>query len=257
MNLAINAQDAMPEGGALTIASSVIDVDAARAAACEGLAPGRYSLLTVSDTGRGIDAETLTHIFEPFFTTKPDGLGTGLGLATVYGIVKQHGGSLSVCSEPGQGTTFEIYLPAVEGQVNLIKTIHAGVLDKDLRGLETILVVEDNLQVRDLARAILERLGYTVLLAEDGLEALKVLAGYVAPVHLVLTDVAMPGMNGRDLLAKISGAYPHVRTLLMSGYSDHALVPPGVSEVSVDFIQKPFTVEVLALKVREALDSDH
>jgi two-component system cell cycle sensor histidine kinase/response regulator CckA len=255
MNLAVNAQDAMPEGGDLMIATSVIDVDATRATACEGLTPGRYSLLTISDNGQGMDAETQTHLFEPFFTTKAVGRGTGLGLTTVYGIVKQHGGSISVYSEPGQGTTFNIYLPSVQGQAGHIEEDRRNVFDKDLRGIESILLVEDDPQVRDLTQSILERLGYTVALAETGLEALKVLLQDHARVRLVLTDVIMPGMNGRDLLAKISEAYPHIRGLLMSGYNADIIVRQGALGEGVNYLKKPFTVEDLARKVRETLDA--
>jgi two-component system cell cycle sensor histidine kinase/response regulator CckA len=255
MNLAVNAQDAMPEGGVLMIETSIINVDKARAAACEGLTPGRYSLLTISDTGQGMDAETQTHLFEPFFTTKVMGRGTGLGLATVYGIVKQHGGSISVYSEPGQGTTVNIYLPSVEGQAGHVEEARASFPDEDLRGIESVLLVEDNLGVRDLTQAILERLGYTVILAETGMEALNVLARDHTPVHLILTDVVMPGMNGRELLAKVSEAYPHTRGLLMSGYNRDIVAHRGALDEGVDFLQKPFTLEALARKVRETLDA--
>jgi len=255
MNLAVNGQDAMPEGGVLTIATSLVDADAAYAAAHEELAPGRYALLTVSDSGHGMDTGTQTHIFEPFFTTKASGRGTGLGLATVYGIVKQHGGRISFYSELGRGTTFKIHFPAVEGHAGLIDTVRAGVSDGDLRGVENILLVEDNLQVRELTWAILERLGYTVHPAESGAEALKVLKAQDGLIHLVLSDVIMPGMNGRELLAKISEAYPHIPALLMSGYTEDAIARHGVLEAGMNFIQKPFTVEALARKVRETLDA--
>jgi two-component system cell cycle sensor histidine kinase/response regulator CckA len=261
MNLAVNAQDAMPGGGVLRIDTSVIEVDQAYAATCDGLPLGRYALLTIGDTGQGMDAETQTHLFEPFFTTKEKGRGTGLGLATVYGIVKQHGGRISVYSETGEGTTFKIYLPAVEGRASQIEPSQASVLDKDLRGVESILLVDDDLRVRDLTQAVLERLGYTVLLAEDGRKALAVLQareghqGDGRPVHLVLTDVIMPGMNGRDLVAKVSETYPGVRALLMSGYAEDAVASRDVLEARVNFLQKPFTVVALARKVRETLDA--
>jgi two-component system cell cycle sensor histidine kinase/response regulator CckA len=258
MNMAVNAQDAMPEGGVLTIGTSAIDVDAARASAVEGLAPGRYAVLSVGDTGHGMDAETQKHIFEPFFTTKEPGSGTGLGLATVYGIAKQHGGTVSVYSEPGQGTTFKIYFPNVDGQVAGAVTgqaSSAGSLGKGLRGAESILLVDDNMQVRELTKAILERLGYTVFLAETGRAALKVLESHGAEVRLILTDVVMPGMNGRELVAKVSETYPHIRAVLMSGYAEHSRAHDGASEESVGFVQKPFTVEALATTVRTVLDA--
>jgi two-component system cell cycle sensor histidine kinase/response regulator CckA len=256
MNLAVNAQDAMPEGGVLTVGTSAVDVDAARASAIEGLTPGRYAVLSVGDTGHGMDVETQTHIFEPFFTTKPPGSGTGLGLATVYGIVKQHGGAVSVYSEPGLGTTFKIYFPTVDGQAThavIGNANGAGVLDEDLRGAEGILLVDDNLQVRELTKAILERLGYAVFLAETGREALKVLESHGGQLHLLLTDVVMPGMNGRELLAKVSETWPHIRAVLMSGYAEHSMVHGAASEERVGFVQKPFTVEALATAVRTVL----
>jgi two-component system cell cycle sensor histidine kinase/response regulator CckA len=261
MNLAVNAQDAMPEGGVLSIDTSVIDVDSAYTAGCKDLMPGRYALLTISDTGQGMDAETQTHLFEPFFTTKELGHGTGLGLATVYGVVKQHGGRVAVYSEPGHGATFKIYFPVVDGQACSIDTGRAGVFEQGLGGTENILLVEDNPQVRDLTQAVLERLGYSVLLAEDGPVALAMLEahdghkGDGSSVQLVLTDVIMPGMSGRELLAKVSKAYPHVRAMLMSGYDEDVVARQGMLEKGANFIQKPFTVEALARKVREALDA--
>jgi signal transduction histidine kinase/ActR/RegA family two-component response regulator len=253
MNLAVNAQDAMPNGGTLTIATGVTDIDQANAAAYPGATPGRYVQLAVRDNGCGMDRDTKTKLFEPFFTTKEKGTGTGLGLATVYGIVKQHGGHAWVDSEPARGTTFTICLPAWEGVAGpggsdaTPRTIDAH------GGTETILLVEDNELVRELAETIMERLGYTVLSAEDGAGALTVLATYAAPVHLLLTDVVMPGMNGWDLHARVAADHPGLKVLFMSGYADEVIADRGVLDAGMHFIQKPFSVSDLATKVREAL----
>ena len=256
VNLGVNAQDAMLDGGVLTIATSLVDVPPTPALAYQGMAPGRYALLTISDTGRGMDAETKRQIFEPFFTTKAKGLGTGLGLATVYTIVKQHGGSIAVRSEPGQGSTFELYFAVVEGQADHLESARADVsVDGGLRGTERILLVEDNPQVRDLTQAILERLGYTILAAENAQEALEMLNGHDDPVHLVLSDVVMPGMKGPQLVARIAESHPHMKALLMSGYTDDVVLSHGAPGREVHFLQKPFTLEALALSVREALDA--
>ncbi|MBA4364559.1 MAG: hypothetical protein C0398_00955 [Coprothermobacter sp.] len=253
MNLAVNAQDAMPEGGRLTIETSVADLDAAYVAAHQGVVPGRYVLLVISDTGIGMDAETQERIFEPFFTTKEKGKGTGLGLATVYGIVKQHDGNIWVYSELGKGTTFKIYLPAVETAAEPVERAQVTPLE-DLRGTETILLAEDAAVVRSLAQGILEQQGYRVLLAENGRAALSILAGYDGPVQLLLSDVVMPEMNGRELFASISKDHPGMKVLYMSGYTENVIAHRGVLEAGVQFIQKPFTIHALAAKVRYTLD---
>jgi CheY-like chemotaxis protein len=210
-------------------------------------------MLAVSDNGCGMDEEVRKHIFEPFFTTKGEEGGTGLGLATVYGIVKQHGGNVWFYSEPGIGTTFKIYLPVTGEDVAEEATVEKRDL-ADLCGTETILLVEDNEQVRDVSHAILEQHGYSILLAERGSEALQVLEDHEGPVHLLLTDVIMPGMNGRELFAKVSGLYPDVRVLYMSGYTDNVIAHHGVLEEEIQFIQKPLSIKALATKVRVVLE---
>lgn len=253
MNLVVNAQDAMPEGGRLTIETGAADLDAAYAARHQGVIPGRYAVLSVSDTGCGIDPETQEHIFEPFFTTKETGKGTGLGLATVYGIVKQHAGNVWVYSEQDKGTTFKVYLPAAAGSAGPVEKPEV-VPVQHLRGTETILVAEDNAAVRSLAQGVLEQYGYHVLLAENGRMALSIIAGYDRQVDLLLTDVVMPEMNGRQLYANIARDHPAMKVLYMSGYTENVIGHRGVLDAGVQFIQKPFTVEALAAKVRETLD---
>ena len=251
MNLAVNAQDAMPKGGHLTIETSPVELDEEYAVTHQGVKPGAYVMLAISDTGCGMDDEILEHIFEPFFSTKGE-LGTGLGLATVYGIVKQHEGNIWVYSELGMGTTFKIYLP-VSGEAHVEKETKEKI-SADLKGSETILLVEDNEQVRNLAFAILERQGYTVLTAESGSIILTILATNNRPVDLLLTDVIMPGMNGRDLFVKVSEQHPGIKILYMSGYTDNTIANHGVLDEGVHFIQKPFSAQSLAAKVREVLD---
>jgi CheY-like chemotaxis protein len=255
MNLAVNAQDAMPEGGRLTFETAVVHLDEAYAQDHQGVNPGRHVLLTVSDTGQGMDAETQRQIFEPFFTTKEKSKGTGLGLATVYGIVQQHGGHLGVSSEPGLGTAFRFYFPCFQGEAGEVQDPPATLVSPPSSGAhsETILLVEDNEMVRDLAQFILTELGYTVLVAENGSEALSVLGQDDGPFHLLLTDVVMPGMNGKELYLRVAEKYPDLKVLYMSGYTDDEIAHHGVLEAGVHFIQKPFTVTTLNLKVREAL----
>lgn len=252
MNLMVNAQDAMPDGGILTIETAVTHLDDGYAAAYHDVMPGRFVMLAVSDTGHGMDTETQMQIFEPFFTTKEKGKGTGLGLATTYGIVKQHGGGIRVHSKPGQGTTFKIYLPALETTGCLAETTPA-IPAEDLSGDETILLVEDSNWVRDMAGTLLKRQGYTVLVAENGTKALSVLENHDGTVHLLLTDVVMPGMNGKALFDLIRAKYPDMKVLYMSGYMDHEIVHHGVLDEGMQFIQKPFSVLALAAKVRETL----
>ncbi|MFP4350577.1 MAG: PocR ligand-binding domain-containing protein [Desulfococcaceae bacterium] len=253
MNLAVNAQDAMPDGGELTIETSAAVLDEAYAARHEGVTPGSYVMLAVSDTGCGMDAETREHIFEPFFTTKEKHKGTGLGLATIYGIVKQHAGHIWIYSEPGAGSTFKIYLPVAGREVSAKSEAARTQPAADPGGSETILVVEDNQQVRELTNTILEREGYRVLSAHSGESALVELNRHQGPVHLLLTDVVMPDMNGRELFDKISATHPHMKVLYMSGYTDNVIAHRGVLDADIGFIQKPFVVTGLAAKVREVL----
>jgi PAS domain S-box-containing protein len=250
MNLAVNAQDAMPEGGRLTLETAMEEIDAASAALRPGTRAGRYVMLAVSDPGCGMDDEIREHIFEPFFSTKGD-QGTGLGLATVYGIVKQHGGNIWVYSEPGRGTTFKVYLP-VSGELQAEQKAPEA-LTGGPGGSETILLVEDNGQVRDFGSAVLTQQGYTVLVAEDGAEALKILSSHGGPVDLLLTDVIMPGMNGKELFTRAVDVYPGLKVLYMSGYTGNVIARHGVLEEGVEFIQKPFTVQGLTTRVRKLL----
>lgn len=251
MNLAVNAADAMPDGGYLTIETAPVELDETYTSSHSDLKPGRYLLLAVSDTGCGMDAETLEKIYEPFFSTKGE-RGTGLGLATVYGIVKQHNGNIWVYSEPGKGTTFKIYLPVADQDLSTEKPPEKTL--SDLRGSETILVVEDNRQVRQMALNILKRQGYELFEAENGDEALTLLTAYRGQVHLLITDVVMPGLNGREIYEKASSIHPELKVLYMSGYMDDVIAHRGILEPGVWFIQKPFSVKGLATKVREVLE---
>ncbi len=249
MNLAVNARDAMPDGGRLTIQTANRDLDAA-AAARLGAKPGPHVMLAVADTGVGMSEETREHIFEPFFTTKEVGKGTGLGLATVYGIVTQHGGSVDVESEPRRGTTFRVYLPRVEEAA----PGPPAPPEEAPRGSETILLVEDNDEVRDLARDMLEGLGYAVLVASRPSEALALAERHAETIHLVLTDVVMPEMSGRALAHRLAGIRPDASVLYMSGYTDMALGQQGVLDAATALLQKPFTPAALARAVRAALE---
>ncbi len=254
LNLAVNARDAMPQGGRLTLKTVNVTLDQAYVRQHMGATPGPYVLLAVSDTGVGMDAETRSHIFEPFFTTKGAGKGTGLGLSTVYGIVKQSGGTIWVESAPGRGTTFEIYLPLVE-ETAANGELHPALPPPTPGGSETILVVEDEMSVRKLAAEFLGSNGYRVLEAQDGAEALQVCEEHRAPIHLLLTDVVMPGMSGRELAVRLVGARPEMKVIYVSGYTDDAIVQHGVREEGTVFLQKPFSLDALARTVREALDS--
>jgi PAS domain S-box-containing protein len=253
MNLAVNARDAMPQGGKLTIETANINLDESYARTRTGVAPGPYVMLVVSDTGVGLDAETLGYVFEPFFTTKEKGKGTGLGLATVYGIVKQSSGSIWAYSEPGRGTSFKIYLPrfnapATKDERTFAPPASAG-------GSETILVVEDEGGVRSLVCATLKSKGYKVLEARGSLEAHSLVERYAEPIHMLLTDVVMPQMSGKELAKQVSAAHAEAKVLFMSGYTDDAVVRHGILEASTSFLQKPFTPSSLARKVREVLDT--
>ncbi|MFZ0431674.1 MAG: ATP-binding protein, partial [Candidatus Acidiferrales bacterium] len=244
---------AMPQGGRITIETANVELDASFSHPPAVLAPGRYVMLAVTDNGCGMDAATQAHIFEPFFTTKEKGKGTGLGLATVYGIVKQTGGYVWVYSEPGRGTSFKIYLPRIEDEVP------AGVSpsrpeEKALaRGTETILLVEDEKGVRDLTREYLQMSGYSVLDAEDGHTALELAALHSGPIDLLMTDVVMPGISGRELSDRVAKIRPGIKVLFMSGYTDQAVVHHGILETNAVLLQKPFTLLALAAKLRELL----
>jgi two-component system cell cycle sensor histidine kinase/response regulator CckA len=252
MNLAVNARDAMPTGGKVKLETANVELDLAYTRNHPGSKIGSYIRLEVTDTGMGMDAATLTHIFEPFFTTKARGKGTGLGLATVYGIVKQSNGYIGVDSAPGKGTSFQIYLPRHAGQVtgSEQKTNPAA----ELRGSETILLVEDSVQLRKLARNFLEAAGFYVVAAENGEDALGVAARHGRSFDLLLTDVVMPGMNGRVLAESMSRRQPGLKVLYMSGYTDSFISGHGVLEPGTHLLHKPFTDAVLVRKVREVLD---
>jgi CheY-like chemotaxis protein len=239
LNLAVNARDAMPRGGQLTLTTESIESDGA-----DALPAGRFVALVVSDTGVGMDAATQERIFEPFFTTKPVGAGTGLGLSTVYGVVEQHGGHIAVDSAPGRGTTFRVCLPSVEEPAP--QAVMPLVMPRT--GSETILVAEDDPAVRTLATDMLREHGYTVLAAADGEEALLVAERHAAPIHLLLTDVMMPRMNGLELARAFRSLRPHARVLYMTGYAEMPAAADGI------IVQKPFSVFVLMDAVRRALE---
>jgi PAS domain S-box-containing protein len=253
LNLALNARDAMPKGGKLILETANAEIDDEYVQAHIGVKPGRYVRLSVSDTGAGIPPEVRERIFEPFFTTKENGKGIGLGLSTVYGIVKQSGGNIWVYSEPGYGTVFKVYFPRAEEPVEVwsekvkeIETLYGG---------ETILLVEDDEAVRKLAMQILRKQGYKVLEAKHGGDALLISKKYQDLIHLMVTDVVMPGMSGRELAENLLATRPEMKVLYISGYTDNTIVHLGVLEPEIHFIQKPFTMEALAKKVREVLDS--
>jgi len=252
MNLVVNARDAMPSGGKLTIETGNAVLDEAYVSGRVGVKPGRYVMFSVSDTGVGMTPEVRERLFEPFFSTKEKDKGTGLGLSTVYGIVKQSDGDIWVYSEPGKGSTFKIYLPRVDEPPEQLREKVSG--DELLRGSETILLVEDEEEVRKLAVRVLERQGYKVLAARDGDEALLICEGHQDPIHLMLTDVVMPGMNGHELAERLESLHPRMKVLYMSGYTDNAIVLHGVLVEGVNYIQKPFTVDALTKKVREVLE---
>jgi PAS domain S-box-containing protein len=252
MNLAVNARDAMPDGGQLTIQTANAELDAAFAGAHPGSVPGQYVMLAVTDTGTGIDPEIQAQIFEPFFTTKGRDKGTGLGLATVYGVVKQSSGYITVESEKGKGASFKIYLPRIELPVTAQQETDQVPLT--VHGSETILLVEDAEPLRKLAHMLLRDNGYQVLTAADGSEAQRVAAQNPGPIHLLLTDVVMPGINGRVLAERLAPRYPAMKVLYMSGYTDSFIAGHGVLEEGIQLLHKPFTEEALMRKVRELLD---
>jgi two-component system, cell cycle sensor histidine kinase and response regulator CckA len=256
MNLAVNARDAMPRGGRLTIETACVELDRSSAQPPHELNPGKYVMLAVTDNGCGMDAAIQAHIFEPFYTTKEKGKGTGLGLATVYGIVKQSGGYIWVYSEPGRGTTFKIYLPKIEEEEPRETFDRRPDSSALPRGSEVILLVEDEKGVRELARQYLEMTGYTVLEAEDGHTALELSGMHSGPIHLLMTDVVMPGISGRELAERISRLRPGIKILYMSGYTDQAVVHHGILEHDAVLLQKPFNVGSLASKLREILSAE-
>jgi len=254
MNLAVNARDAMPRGGRLTIETANVFLDEDYAQRHVSVKPGSYVMLAVSDNGCGMDQETQSHLFEPFFTTKEKGKGTGLGLSTVYGIVKQSGGNIWAYSELGRGTTFKIYLPMV---TQAVKEKYARTERRRIsaRGAETILLVEDEKAVRMMIRKTLQSKGYTVLEAQHGREALDICEHYSRPIHLMVTDVVMPQMSGKELAEQLAPNRPEMKILYMSGYPDNSIVQHGVLEPGTEFLQKPFALNTLEAKVRELLDA--
>jgi len=250
VNLALNARDAMPQGGQLTITTQNVDI--ADGSPAVPVAPGRYVLLQVTDTGVGMDRETQQRVFDPFFTTKPRGTGSGLGLATVHGIVRQSGGDVTVESAPGAGATFRIYLPCVTAALDAVGAPAA--VTAPAAGSETVLLAEDEELVRVLARKVLAQAGYRVLVAVGGAEALALAERHDGPIHLLLTDVVMPEMSGRELMRRLIERRPDVQVLYMSGYADEAIARHGVLDPGTAFMQKPFTPGVLARRVRDVLD---
>jgi CheY-like chemotaxis protein len=254
VNLVMNAAEAMPNGGKLTLETTNVLLDEESVGRHPELKPGAYVLLAVTDTGAGMSAEVKARVFEPFFTTKGVGEGTGLGLSTCYGIVKQSGGHLSVYSEPGRGTTFKIYLPQVEPDAKIpLQRLDSPDLP---RGTETILLVEDDPALREMAATLLRRLGYTVLAAANGLEALSLKQQRgTGHVDLLFTDVVMPHMSGRELADRVRALYPQTRILFTSAYTENAIVHQGVLDKGVALLQKPFTPGALARRLREVLDA--
>jgi len=253
MNLALNARDAMPHGGKVTLETSNVTLDAPYAREHQSVEPGRYVMLAVSDTGEGMSAETQARIFEPFYTTKDVGKGTGLGLSMVYGIVKQSGGFIWVYSEPNRGTTFKIYFPRIDQPAELLPAEKH--VDKVQRGTETILLVEDDEQLRQLSSSVLAHCGYNVLVASTPEEGLAVCKANSKDIGLLVTDVVMPRMNGRQLAEQILKLHPAMKVLYISGYTNNAIVHYGVLDPGLWFLPKPFTLSALVAKVREVLDN--
>jgi signal transduction histidine kinase len=254
LNLAVNARDAMPGGGRLVIETANVEVEERGDQSSGWIPSGAFVMLSVTDTGTGMDEETRARAFEPFFTTKEKDKGTGLGLSTVYGIIKQSGGHISVHSEVNAGTSFRIYLPQVTEEVDVLELEEQPADADDVAGTETILLVEDEQLVRDLARGILLTSGYKVLEAPHGGEALLICESYPGPIHLMLTDIVMPHLNGRELYERVCPLRPEMKVLFMSGYTDEALPLSGRLEPDSPFIEKPFTPDALTLKLRQVLD---
>jgi len=254
MNLAFNSRDAMPEGGELTVQTANVHLDEAFARLYRGVRPGPHVMLVVRDTGCGMDEETQSHIFEPFFSTKEKGKGTGLGLATVYGTVEQSGGAVTLSSKLGQGTTISIYLPRIEETAEVVEPTKAP--PESLEGSETILVVEDDDAVRNMTREFLKIKGYTVVEARSAPDAIQFTKRHNGPIDLVLTDVVMPGMKGRELVERLARLRPGMKVLYMSAYTEDAIINYGILGPGTAFIEKPFSPDDLAYKVREVLRSD-
>jgi signal transduction histidine kinase/CheY-like chemotaxis protein len=253
LNLVVNARDAMPSGGTLTVETSSVVVDQEYADSHYGIDPGSYALLAVSDTGTGMDSATRARIFEPFFTTKEKGRGTGLGLSTVFGIIKQSGGTIWVDSEPGRGTTFKVYLPRVDAAASRVPS--AASPQVSVRGSETVLLAEDDAQVRALVSTTLRRHGYRVLEASNGNEALALAEQYAGGIDILLSDVVMPGMGGRPLWERLLPRRPRMKVLFMSGYTNDAIVHHGVKKAELAFVAKPIVPRALMLKLRQVLDA--
>jgi CheY-like chemotaxis protein len=252
-NLAVNSRDAIEQVGRITIETENLTLDADYCADHPGFVAGDFVVLSASDNGRGMEKEILNHLFEPFFTTKKVGEGTGLGLATVYGIVKQNDGFINVYSEPGRGTTFKVYFPKAVRLPAEEKKIVPPAPPKG--GTETIFLVEDEPAVQKLTKIMLERLGYTVIAASAPNSAIRLAGEYAGEIHLLLVDVVMPEMTGRDLSEQLHSIRPNLKRLFMSGYTANVIAHHGVLDEGVHFIQKPFTAKMLADKVREALES--
>ncbi len=252
LNLVLNARDAMPQGGKLTIETKKVELDETYASTHPSVQPGPYVMLGISDNGLGMDKETQERIFEPFFTTKQKGKGTGLGLSTVYGIVKQSGGNIYVYSEPNKSTTFKVYLPRIEDEADIIKERREFT---ELSGSETVLLVEDEDLVLEMVTSTLQKAGYQVLSAKNGTEAIQRWEIYVNPIQLLLTDVVMPEMSGRELSNRLTSLNPDLKVIYMSGYTDDAIVHHGILDSGIVYLQKPFTPNVLLEKIRKVLDS--
>jgi len=252
LNLAVNSRDAMPNGGTLILETQNVELGEAYTGATAAMIPGRYVMLAVTDTGVGMDEQTRSHLFEPFFTTKPQGHGTGLGLSTVFGIVKQSHGEIAVYSEPGQGTCIKIFFPVVAAEPG--EDTPQSLRSRVLSGTETILLVEDEDAVRKLVRRTLEKQGYQVLVAASGTEALELAQSDPRRIHLVITDVVMPQMGGRQLADRLKALRPDIRVLLVSGYTESSVLRNGNLAEGEAFLQKPFTPHRLARQVRELLD---